>query len=502
MIVDAHDDAVGLDLEADVVVVGAGPAGLTLAHEVVGARSVLVIEAGGAVPEPEQDALLEGECLGFDYPLTETRARGFGGSGRLWAGFCARLDPADMPSRDWVHQSGWPISFDEVAAYYSRASQTLNIEEPLFDPGELCKRAGIEIPSTDEPVVTTAWRHGQPIAQFGPDWEAQFADSPEVVTLTHATVTSVEVDQAGGRVTGLEVRTLSGRRGRVTGSAYVLACGGIETARLLLNSRARSPHGVANSSGMVGRCFMEHPHRQFAWLHPAESDLLMPWSRRSIAVGSAAFRLCFGLTADAQRDQRILNARAHIYMEPDMTPQEPLRVGLLMEQEPNPDCRVELSDRVDRLGVNTVRLDWRLTELDNQTYERTAATLLRYLRKSGMGEVHPKLDRTGDGRGSLLYSNHHLGTTRMSGSADEGVVDANCRAHDVNNLYVIGGSVFPTASWANPTLTVLALTHRLAAHLTRRASRAPEPVTALSTSAEGDQRPLGGELSRRRMVHR
>src|ERR1700733_10189001 len=136
-----------------------------------------------------------------------------------------------------------------------------------------------------------------------------------------------------------------------------------------------------------------------------------------------------------------------------------------MEQAPNPESRVELSESRDCLDMRRLRLDWCLTELDWRTYEMTASLLAAEFERIGAGQLTGPIERIADDNTRILHSNHQLGTTRMSDDRQQGVVDRNCRVHDLSNLYILGGSVFPTVSWANPTFTLLALTFRCADHL-------------------------------------
>jgi choline dehydrogenase-like flavoprotein len=216
---------------------------------------------------------------------------------------------------------------------------------------------------------------------------------------------------------------------------------------------------------MVGRHFMEHPHRAIKPLVIQDLDLFESWTRRGTYDGNREFTPCLGLSRQAQEEAKILNARAHVYRTPGMQDDDTPKVGLFMEQAPNPKSRVLLSDNIDSLGMRRVRLDWQLTDLDWRTYERTASVLAREFENLGVGRMGAPIESMERDREPVLYSNHHLGTTRMSERKEDGVVDPNCRVYDFSNLYIIGGSVFPTVSWANPTFTLIALTLRLADHL-------------------------------------
>jgi len=139
------------------------------------------------------------------------------------------------------------------------------------------------------------------------------------------------------------------------------------------------------------------------------------------------------------------------------------------EQAPNPESRLTLSGERDALGMPRLKIDWRITELDllslRKSYELLAAELARNAVGKldfDAGKLRVKAERHG------IVGGHHIGTTRMSSDPAGGVVDPDCRVHGVSNLYVASASVFPTSGQANPTLTLLALTFRLADKLAGR----------------------------------
>jgi choline dehydrogenase-like flavoprotein len=132
------------------------------------------------------------------------------------------------------------------------------------------------------------------------------------------------------------------------------------------------------------------------------------------------------------------------------------------EQIPNPQSRVFLGSKRDRFGVPRLVLDWVVGRQETDTLMRLHDLLDRHLQRNGLG----RLDHSPE-VGELRYTDasHHIGTTRMSADPREGVVDEQCRVHGVGNLFIAGSGVFPTAGHANPTLTIVALAVRLAAHL-------------------------------------
>jgi choline dehydrogenase-like flavoprotein len=170
----------------------------------------------------------------------------------------------------------------------------------------------------------------------------------------------------------------------------------------------------------------------------------------------------------------------HVTMPPLRLAAKLNRMGLYViaraEQAPNPDSRVVLSAERDALGSRRADLDWRLNAQDKETMLQFGLTIAQEFDRLGLGRVTTSdwlQDGTPDWPVDITVGNHpiggyhHMGTTRMSESPREGVVDANCTVHGYHNLHIAGSSVFPTGGWANPTLTLLALTHRLADHLAK-----------------------------------
>ena len=161
-----------------------------------------------------------------------------------------------------------------------------------------------------------------------------------------------------------------------------------------------------------------------------------------------------------------------------------LEIYVQAEQAPNPASRLSLSDEVDALGMPRLRLDWRLGDLEKATLVSALTTLDAALSRTGVGRVEPYEWVSADAAdwgADLSAGHHHLGTTRMSGSMNHGVVDKDTRVHGIANLYVTGPSVFPTGGFSNPMLTILALALRLADHLKQK-SESPAEIPRSSDS--------------------
>jgi choline dehydrogenase-like flavoprotein len=464
VLLDASEQAVALDREAQVLIVGAGPVGLTLAQELAEVADVLLLESGGFAASAEIDALNVGETTGLPYPLKETRTRRVGGSLTLWAGWLTPFDKHDFAPHARASRSHWPFGLAAIKPYFARAARRLNLADLCFDARTLAAASGIPLPWDDNIVRPGTWRFGTPTWYFAEADREWFTSSAGATLLTHVNIVDLDLSKEHTRIRKVTIRTLDGREGVVEAMLVVLACGGLETPRLLLNANRQIPAGVANSSGLVGRCFMEHPHFTFESLQLERPDLFVGSIAPQHDTQGRNFMLNFGLTPRIQQVTGILNGRVHVFCTPAMSSDDVPRVGLFMEQAPNPASCVTLGDQRDRLGLRKLVLNWQLSELDWFTFHRTQELFVEAFEQIGAGRrvAAPIGTRT---RPHVLHSNHHLGTTRMAARPDDGVVDLNCRAHDLENLYLIGGNVFPTVSWANPTFTLMALTYRLADHL-------------------------------------
>ena len=155
-------------------------------------------------------------------------------------------------------------------------------------------------------------------------------------------------------------------------------------------------------------------------------------------------------------------------------------ISFMSEQVPNPDSRITLSKQISEDGLSLPCLDWQLSEIDFRTMIRGQQIIQEEFQLAGIGVVYTRQysDATGgflkprwSGYEARLETpHHHMGTTRMHDDPGQGVVDANCRVHGVDNLFVVGSSVFPTGGFANPTLTIVALAVRAADYIKHRFS--------------------------------
>ena len=502
MIIDARTAELGEPVRADVCIIGGGAAGITLALALESEqRSVCLLGSGGLAFDRTVQSLYEGLAEGQAVPSTylrSSRLRYFGGTTNHWTGWCRPLDEIDFEPRPWVPHSGWPFTKTRLAPYYDRAAEVVEID-PFNDTLDEGQGAGGDVifPDARDAVLTKRF-HFSPPTRFGAFYRRDLARSETIRVLLHANVTEIEASEAATRIRRLRVVTLTGRQLYIEAGTYVLAAGGIENARLLLVSDSVQTTGLGNQHDLVGRFFMDHQEMGTGYIVlTAHTEALAAYQGGQPAMSVLA------LSPEAQRRHEVLNLclilRSETIRRPSPAGGLPLAIGPAVarldrlgggagrgtepspvayartlahsETTPNPESRVTLDDEVDAAGLRRARLSWRLTDDDRLRIWRSMEVLGMELARTRRGRVLLDEDEADPWRG---WSNgsHHMGTTRMHDDPKQGVVNRDGRVHGLANLYIAGSSVFPIVGFANPTLTIVALTLRLADHLAAELARA------------------------------
>jgi choline dehydrogenase-like flavoprotein len=500
-------------LDADVCIIGAGAAGITLALELIGSRHrVLLVESGGERYEEAVQRLCETESADdlIRHSLRDGRAMVFGGTTILWAGQVMPLDEIDFERRDWVPASGWPFERATLDPYYRRAERVLGLE-PISYGAESWPSTSRRPPTFDPSKLDFRYSRFSPTPDLARAHRATLAGTTTITVMLHARAVRLETSPDGSGIDRVELRSLSGQRAVATAHHYVLCCGAIETARLLLAS------GVGDE--LVGRYFQEHAHVKLR-MEPANRRAFQAMFNTRRTRG-ARYYPKLAASREFQRQHKILNVGGDVCYDldpnsgvesakllvrslrrPDLraqipmaawnfatTPHEllaaayrhlvlkqklsegrgPISFSVQCEDLPDPENRVVLSTGTDALGVPRALVRWRLSELARRSIELFAGTLAEELGRHRLGEIDlspfPLPDDPALVSTFVAPGFHHVGTTRMHDDPACGVVDRHCRVHGTRNLYVGSSSVFPAAGYSNPTLTIMALCVRLADRL-------------------------------------
>ena len=268
-------------LEADVCIVGAGPAGLVLAREFIGAsREVIVLESGGFEHDDAIQKLNDGTIVGDPYVgLRQTRHRRIGGTAHTWntpvggeiGAKYVPLDPWDLEERRGDGPSGWPFAFSHLEPFYHRAQALCGLGPFQYDAIPWSEKDKPCLPLDGANLTTRVYQFGlgRPFTQvFG----REVAASGNVTLCHHATAAHVESGGVGDKVAGVRAVTRSGTTFRVETSFVVLAAGAVENARLLLLWVESDSSRVSSRAQWIGRCFMEHPRDYALTLYPRSAD--------------------------------------------------------------------------------------------------------------------------------------------------------------------------------------------------------------------------------------
>lgn len=536
--------------DCDLCIIGAGPAGISLAREFIGqGLRVALLESGGIEPDARVQALADGPTFGDIKPSVEVNRRQFGGNANVWCIGLGRaeqglrhalFDEIDFEPRPWLGHAGWPLRRGDLMAAYARAQQVCAGGLFDYEPGQWEDDKARQLPLHGQGVETGMF-HFSPFEVFTRDYRRQLFAAPNITVYTHATAMELLARDDRSGVASVRISGPGQRPWVLHARNVVLAAGGYENARLLLCGAK----GLGNAHDQVGRHYHDHLQGHSGYLWPRDPALLERLGLYDLRLRRGAWVMGYlKLSPQLQAREGLLNINCMLFPRPadrqdraieafntlrerrllrrgatGMAPALGLgrtlsqlwrmtrgldyvaRVTALaargcqstayglghggwstlaqpgrrfsrlelwhsIEQSPHPDNRVRLSDARDALGCRKLELHWHWSAQDIEMTIKAQELFARALETAGLGRVERVRQADGSPHLARPAGSHHLmGTTRMHEDPRQGVVDANCRVHGLDNLYVAGSSVLPTGGYANPTLTLVALALRLADHL-------------------------------------
>lgn len=513
MIIDSRSVPDATIVQADICIIGAGAAGITIAREFNNTnKTVCLIESGGFNVDLETQALYEGENVGWPYwPLESSRLRFFGGTTNHWGGACVPLNDDDFHKKKWIPNSGWPITKSDLLQYYQRAQPIFDLGKYSYNPVDWQFEGHTILPFKDNTIASGMVQHSPP-TRFGLKYRKDIEESKNIMTYIFANAVDIKTNESASQVTGINIACLTGNKFSVEAKTYILALGGIENARLLLHANKVQENGLANQHDLVGRYFSDHIYlANLGQLVITDPNLNLNFYKRKVKFNDSLISVYLGISPEAREKNRVLTTRIHIKEAPwiaysrlkgaakqklgltdavikkmgdifkstgkkaqDYNQPENARLytfGAWTENIPRASSRVYLGDERDKLGMRKIKLDWKIGDEEKHSLIKSLQLLGAQIGQSGFGRMRLGLSEKSPWpwRDGMEPGMHHMGSTRMSNDATKGIVDKNCKVHGISNLYIAGSSVFPNYGTANPTLTIVALALRLTDHIKENA---------------------------------
>ena len=501
MIDDGKQFLGGPPLKTQVCIVGTGQAGITLAWYLLGQGIDVTLLEGSRSFNPsgpnapvqnayqynENTLLYNGESVGLfannepQFVIQPTpqvsqgaweRERIYGGTSTHWGGQARPLDPITFEKRPPAFP-GWPITRADLDPYYAEACKFLELYGDYYAPDGTAgynftaefwaNELGEEVADLDGFDVD--------MYQFVPSQNLQFQArrvGGQTIGQSNARVilnaSLLNIVNQGGSVSELTVGVMDDNPtnptslGEFTISAdvYVLACGAVANARQLLLSN------LGNRYDLVGRHLMGHPIANGAnavsvsptYLTSSERQLL---SYQKLSSKYYPVTTVTGLFTPNGEALRGLEAGS-CWFGPSGT------VNFYHELIPEYESRIQLSSTNDLFGQPQTRADWVLNAAEPENFEKLANLFRASVMAKGGGPVY--IGAWDNIQNRMAYNGHHIGTTRMAATEQDGVVDRDLKLFEADNLYVAGSSVWASAGISNPTFSIVAFSIRLADHLT------------------------------------
>lgn len=460
---------------SDLCIVGAGAAGMELIRQLNHtSHSITLLESGFEDFDWQTQKLGRFKQIGKTIRSAdhthyfgiqkakkqEPHLRQLGGTLNIWGRRWKNLDPFDLLPKPYVQESGWPLSYEDLYPHLNEIAKEYEVLELMQEPENLLN---ISLLTKDYPCFSTKinLKEKKP-TNIKHLFYDPIQHSSNIRLILGANVVNLVLTEDLKHIDHLIVRSLDGHEWKVRSKLFVLACGTIENTRLLLCSNKQMRTGIGNENDWVGRNLIDHPqgkaglfllfpqHKKFpeAYTYPIENK----WIDFEIALHPK-------LLTEWQLPNHCMRL---LYM-PELIDQRFIEIIFHLEQLPNPESRIFLSDEVDELNMPLACLDWKFKDLDLTLFRRYLEKMKELFLSNNIGML--SFDESCYNMHFLFDASHQMGTTRMALDPRNGVVDINCKIFGVDNLYIAGSSVFPSGGNANPTFTILALSRRLAIHL-------------------------------------
>jgi choline dehydrogenase-like flavoprotein len=501
-----------------VVIIGGGTLGIYFAVLMARqGREVVLLEAGDESLGNFGSETFE--SVGFPHRgIKIGRSKSLGGTSNLWGGQLVEFQRADFAGREWLPESKWPITYDEVARYYDPTYRNLGIPEDMLADEDVFNGLKTAMPKFEGGVelFLTRWLK---IPSLAGAFREELENSQSIKVLLNHVV--VGFAGSGGRVVGLRIQDRQKREHSISGGQFILASGTIEISRLLLHAaQDQSWSAPWRGNENVGRYFQDHIGGRVASVQPVNrKEFFNLFS--SIVLGGSKFQPKLRLSNETLERDHVLNMHAMLHFESSISENlvflkqflkaavysrkvtdlgglirnliacgkhlPPLmwryivnnrvfvpsgsKISFVLQSEQTPlrESRITIDPAIkDAHGLPKVILDWKLGQEEFPAMKDFSVRCREALKAAGLAELRllDGLINQDETFFQTMEDNyHHVGGARMGWSEADGVVDTDLKVFGTDNLFVLGAATFRTASNANTTFVALSLATRLAEKL-------------------------------------
>ena len=451
----------------DFIIIGSGPAGITIARKLASSGKFVALIEGGGLEETEiSKKIYKGKVLGDKYfDLMECRLRYFGGTSNHWSGMSRNFEEIDF-KRDYLgNEYQWPINLADIKKYQKEASKIIEIENEFND---------FKINNSNFKSI----KFQDSYVNFKDKYLKEIEISKNIHLYLNANLQDFRGNQR--KIESIVIKSFSENSLKIFGKNIIFCMGGIENSRFLLWIEKKYNNKFFDKNLPIGKYWMEHPH--FTLGKALIIKRKFPYSNVS-------------LDGKFQEKNKILNCGIRIIWSKEKKSTRKLIKDILCyapklgkkfanlldhnlicgatlraawEQAPIVDNKIILDKDIDYFGIPRPVLNWKKTNFDKETLLKTLSELNNTFLENDIGRLkldewllkdseYPKDDELG--------GNHHIGGTRMHLDKKLGVVDSNCKVYGSKNLYICGSSIFTTGGHNNPTFPIVMFSIRLANHL-------------------------------------
>jgi hypothetical protein len=404
--------------------------------------------------------------------LLSSRLRTFGGTANIWSGWCLPLDRYDLEDNEIRRGFHWPIDFEELEYYYKQAQNFCFLPEYAYDNPSYWINKIKHCKTREMPLASSAFKTRMLYFNYTNLVDYHYPnikESNRIHIFSNANSLSLKWRNSPGHlgvVDEITVCTIENQNPAKTitfkAKQFIIAAGALETTRILLLSK------MDRVNHHIGKNFLEHPYLwvgttfKLGDIPPDIKNFYFPSRPLSVSDRNSVIPILVPQQELLEKEnignfRILLGGASHI----------PGTVNISWEQMPNLKNEITLSQNsFDLFGQSKIKINNTMSNTDKRTVKIIIEESTKLLNNLGYGYDFrgPNTQNNPEDwkdQWKIVPGNHPMGTTRMSDTDENGVVNSNCRLHNFDNLYIASSSVFPTGGYANSTFTIIALALRL-----------------------------------------